>query len=280
MKKIKVPEYYNYVGVFLTFACTLNCSYCVNNYKGSSPRYKCLSTEDWIRGLNRLEVRSDLPITLQGGEPTLHPGFYDIVNGIRKDINIDILTNAMFDADVFMSKIRPERLRRNSKYASIRVSYHMEQMDLDPLIIKLVKMQDNGYDVGVWIVDHPSSNSMVKMSQLIVKGAGIDCRIKEFLGEFNGRLYGTYMYNRAMSGEARSVMCKPSEMLIAPDGGVHRCHYELYNSKKAYEHVLNSQIKLIDTFKKCDTCGLCNPCDIKTKTNRFQEYGHCSVVIR
>jgi len=32
--------------------------------------------------------------------------------------------------------------------------------------------------------------------------------------------------------------------------------------------------------RPCDALGLCNPCDINVKTNRFQQFGHTSVDIR
>ena len=32
-------------------------------------------------------------------------------------------------------------------------------------------------------------------------------------------------------------------------------------------------------MRPCDVYGHCNPCDIKVKTNRFQEFGHTSVQI-
>jgi len=40
--------------------------------------------------LNRLDCPVDLPITLQGGEPSLHPDFIWIIKNIKKSLNIDI----------------------------------------------------------------------------------------------------------------------------------------------------------------------------------------------
>ena len=76
----------------------------------------------WIKGLNRIQTPKNLPITLQGGEPTFHPDFYRIVRKIRKDLNIDLLTNGLFDVDTFMKKIPPTRLARPSKYVKISLT--------------------------------------------------------------------------------------------------------------------------------------------------------------
>lgn len=280
MKKIILPSHYNYVGVFLTFSCQLSCSYCINKHRKSNPKYKQLTTEDWIKGLNRLELKDDLPISLQGGEPTLYPGFYNVVNGIKPELNIDILTNAMFNVDEFIRRIKPDRCRRVAPYASIRISYHPERMELTSTMEKVLKLLDNGYSVGVWIVDHPRDGKVAKICYELMLQEKIDVRMKEFLGEFEGKHYGTYFYPKAVDGKKKNCLCKPSELLIAPDGSIHRCHYELYNNVRAYAHLLDAHVKPISDFRACETMGLCNPCDVKLKTDRFQKFGHCSVVIK
>lgn len=279
MNKIVVPDRYNYIGVFLTFGCDLHCSYCINRDKGARPRYKSLTAEQWIQGLNRIVTRDDLPITLQGGEPTVHNGFYDVVDKIDNKINIDILTNAQFDFDTFTHRVVADRLKRISKYASIRVSWHPEQMSLDDTMLRVLALQALGYSVGVWIVDHPAYSYYTKHGADKMQKAGIDVRIKEFLGMYNDKMYGTYKYPGAVDGTRRKCMCRPSEMLIAPDGGIHRCHSDLYNNREAYANILDDNVELLDIYKYCSNYGLCNGCDIKLKTNRYQEYGHCSVDI-
>jgi hypothetical protein len=235
---------------------------------------------EWVKGLNRIETRDDLPVSIQGGEPTLHPDFYRIIRKIRKDINIDLLTNMQFDVNEFMKHVPPERMKRKSPYASIRVSYHPETMELAPLVDKVLKMLKNGYSVGVWIVDHPRDHVWVKAAQTLMINEGIDCRVKEFLGYHESKLYGTYKYPQAMNGIKKPAMCKPSELLIGPDGNIHMCHYELYNNKNMYANILDTTPIVINDYVSCGSYGLCNPCDVKLKTNRFQIDGHCSVDIK
>ena len=33
-------------------------------------------------------------------------------------------------------------------------------------------------------------------------------------------------------------------------------------------------------FRDCNRFGECNPCDVKLKNNRFQQFGTCSVTIK
>jgi len=280
MNDIIIPSTYNYIGVFLTFRCSLHCSYCINNYRSKVKEYTELSAKDWIRGLNRIKTSTDLPITLQGGEPFAHKGIYEIINGIDKHINIDILTNIQFPLDKFIANVDPKRLRRDAKYASIRVSFHIENMDLDDTIKRVTKLLKKGYSIGIWGVAYPKYGKLVEVAKSIALHNGIDFRIKEYLGYYEDRLRGTYKYPHALNGFPKRCMCKPSEMLIAPDGGIHRCHYELYTKAKPYTTILAKNAIIANTYSNCNTMGLCNPCDIKLKTNRYQIDGHCSVEIK
>ncbi|MFQ5441522.1 MAG: radical SAM protein [Thermodesulfobacteriota bacterium] len=280
-KPVIIPEHYNYIAVFLTLACNLTCSYCINSFGevGSSKGH--LSGPEWARALNRIVSRDNLPITLQGGEPSLHRDFFYILNHIRPELNIDILTNLQFDADEFMEKVSPERVKRASPYASIRVSYHPEVMELKPLVEKVLKLQGAGYSIGIWGVMHPSQEKEILDAEKYCRGAGIDFRLKEFLGEYNGKMYGTYRYPGACDKEfSKEVLCKTTELIIGPDGAVYRCHSDLYEGRPPVGHITDPAFEIEDVFRPCSVFGHCNPCDIKVKTNRLQEFGHTSVEIK
>lgn len=279
-RPVAVPERYNYVGVFLTLACNLRCSYCINRIGELHRSERLLSGEEWLLALNRLQNRPDLPITLQGGEPTLHPDFYQIVNGLRPDLPIDLLTNLQFEVDEFMARIAPDRLRRQAPYASIRVSYHPESMALEPLMVKVLKLLAGGYSIGIWGVDHPARHlEMVRAGEECRK-AGIDFRLKEFLGSHQDRWYGTYKYPDSFRrGRPRQVECRTSELLVGPDGRVYRCHSDLYAGRPGVGSFLDTEFRIEDRFRACGSYGECNPCDVKLKTNRFQKFGHTSVEI-
>ena len=270
--KIIVPAPYNYISAFLTFACNFKCHYCINKY-GSLHQYKQMPVEDWIRGLNRIITTSDRPITITGGEPTLYKGFYKLIDWINPDLNIDLLTNGNFNVEDFMKEVHPDRMKRDAKYASIRISFHPGYTDIHKLQHVAHSLHENGYSVGIWAVD-----TGAVPSHLIddFEWLGIDFRTKEYLDAENG----TYQYPLAMDGKPKPCLCKPSEMLIAPDGRLFRCHADLYRGIDSYGHILDEVVTLPNEFLPCDQYGLCNPCDIKTKFDRFQQLGHCSVEIK
>jgi hypothetical protein len=241
---------------------------------------KELSSKDWIIGLNRLEVREDLPLTITGGEPTVHKDFYRIVNGINKPM--DLLTNGQFDKFEFMDNVSAKKFKRNAPYASIRFSYHSGITPLFPLLRKARAIKKRGYEVGIWAVNYPAKiGDILYAKKTAEMDFGLDFRVKDYLGMYNGKLYGAYKYPEAVNGKRKKCLCKPSELLIDPSGNLFRCHYDLYNNKNSYGNIMDKIVKLPDTFLKCSNLGLCNYCDIKfPKYDRYQKPGHCSVEIK
>lgn len=280
LKPIAVPQRYNYIGVFLTLACTLKCSYCINRFGETGHEEHRLTGREWVEALNRLISREDLPVTLQGGEPSLHPDFYYILNHLRGDLPIDVLTNLEFDIEAFMREVPPERLRRNAPYASIRVSYHPEVMALEPLMEKVLALQGAGYSIGIWGILHPRHEQAVRDAREYCAVWDIDFRFKEFLGEHDGRMHGTYRYPGACDlEETRQVDCRTTEMIVGPSGQVYRCHSDLYEGRSPVGDLCDPGYALEDVFRPCSAFGRCNPCDVKVKTNRHQTFGHTSVEI-
>lgn len=285
MAPIKIRPEHNYVAYFITLACNLRCQYCINIHNGPPRRGKVMSADEWIRAANRLVLRDDLPLTLQGGEPTLHKGFYGIVNDVKKEIKMDLLTNMSFDEDEFIRRAPLWRFSREAPYAAIRVSYHPGQNDIDEIIRKTVKLQGAGFRVGIYSVLHPSPDITDHILEVKSKceDRGLDFRTKEFLGEWNGVLYGTYKYEGSVSGRAiGGCECRTTELIAGPDGNVYRCHSDLYNGRNPIAHILDEGFSDADMgiFRECRYYGDCNPCDVKVKTNRFQVFGHTSVEIK
>lgn len=112
---------------------------------------------------------------------------------------------------------------------------------------------------------------------------GIDFRTKEFLGEHDGRIYGTFKFPDCVSATVlKSCECRGTELIVDPSGNIYRCHADLYHARMPIGHILDPEfsMEMIDQYRDCDYYGDCNPCDVKVKTNRFQIFGHTSVEIR
>lgn len=289
MQIINIPSHYNYIALFLTLSCNLSCSYCINlNERGSSRNSvskKQIKPSEWVDFINRIclldkkgNPREDIPLTLQGGEPTMYKGFYEVVNGVDSRFKLDLLTNFMFDVDEFIQRVPVEKFTRDAKYAAIRVSYHPGQNKIDDLIIKHHKMRDAGFYVGIYSVVTPQNMEHINEIKEKCKKEGIDFRVKEYLGFDGKRWHGTYKYQDAISQKIEKYCeCKTTELIVGPNGKIYRCHSDLYENRTPIGNILDSDFKIKDIYRPCYVYGHCNPCDIKVKTNRFQEFGHTSV---
>jgi len=280
---------HNYVAFFLSLACNLRCNYCINLHdhvsRPEQARRNSMSADDWITAANRLVLRADLPLTLQGGEPTLHQGFYRIVNEVRPEIKMDLMTNLMFDVDRFIANVPTWRFTRDAPYAAIRVSYHPGQNNIDDLIAKTRKLEDAGFRIGLYGIEHPDPEILrhVRETQERCLSLGLDFRTKEYLGEHSGRMYGTFKYPDCVNNsELKRCQCRTTEIIADPAGYVYKCHADLYKGRTPIAHILDDDFseETIDAFRECSSYGDCNPCDVKVKTNRFQIFGHTSVEIR
>ena len=278
MELIKLPKDFNYIGVFLTLGCNLSCSYCINHTVGLDPKRRLLTGQDWITALSRIENK-DIPFSLQGGEPTLHPGIYKIISALSG--KVDLLTNLQFDVDTFVERTTPKDFERDLPYPAIRVSYHPETMNFELYYNKLKLLADKGYSIGFFSVDHPKYQNELEKAEEICHKQNIIFKRKELLGPLDGKLYGKIKYEGGTnSKELKNCECRTSELLIAPNGDTHRCHHDLYNKILPTGNILSSGFSIEDKFRPCKFYGNCNPCDVKIKNNRFQQFGHTSVEIK
>jgi sulfatase maturation enzyme AslB (radical SAM superfamily) len=284
---IKLLEHQNYIAFFLSLNCNLKCSYCINLHN-TGTRYKQakrkeFTYKDWIKAANKLEIRKDLPLTLQGGEPTLLKGFNTFTKEVKPEIKMDLLTNMMFDVNKFIKEVPVERFTREAPYAPIRVSYHPGQNNIDDLIYKTKKMEDAGFRIGLFGIELPDERLNKHIFEIKDKclNLGIDFRTKEFLGKFEGKIYGTFKYEDVVCGKLQDCDCKTTELLVDPNGYIYKCHSDLYEGRDPYSNILNEDFNasMIDEYRECKFYGDCNPCDVKVKTNRFQQHGHTSVDI-
>ena len=286
LKTFKLPDHFNYIGVFLTLRCNFGCEYCINRH-GDYKSVPELTPKQWIEGLSRLETRPDLPLTLQGGEPTLYEGWKGVADALwRADKPLDLLTNGSFDFFKFVHYIDPRIFNREAKYSSIRFSFHPSQHDAHALATKALLLRDRGYSVGIWGLNHPACKNQNRLMKKICDTYNVDFRMKDFLGMYKGEWHGIMKYEGACSQDCNDpqfegkVLCRTTELLINPSGDIFRCHADLYVNRHSIANILDEDLVGIGAWTECENYGMCNPCDIKVKTNRLQEYGHTSVEIR
>jgi radical SAM protein with 4Fe4S-binding SPASM domain len=77
----------------LTYRCNLRCKHCY--ITKNDPYEEEMPVGEWIRAIRELKELGAILIVLTGGEPTLYPGFWDIIEELNtQNILIRIFTNA------------------------------------------------------------------------------------------------------------------------------------------------------------------------------------------
>jgi sulfatase maturation enzyme AslB (radical SAM superfamily) len=276
-----IPSGINYIELYSTLRCNLNCSYCINKVGSFKKITNELSAQEFLSWINSTNF-GDIPLTLGGGEPTIRKDFYELVNGIKPEVKIDLLTNLHFDIQEFIDKVDTNKFSHvgDGAYKAIRVSYHPTQMDPVDLVDKVSFLQDAGFSIGIFGISHPENIGYnVQMSEISRK-KGVFFFIKEFLGIYNEHLFGFYKYLGSLSGEKEHAICRTSELLIGPTGDVFKCHRDLYANENIVGSIKDKDFIPLFAFRACPNFGECNYCDVKHKMNRFLEAGSCSVEIK
>ena len=220
--------------------------------------------------MNNIDFKN-ISLTLGGGEPTLHKDFYKIITNL--ETKVDLLTNLRFDVDEFIENVSPYVFTKSDIpfYSSIRASYHVGQSNEKEIIGKIRKLRDNGFNVGLFSLSHPHNiNKNMKMAWLCSQKK-IPIYQKDFLGDINGEMYGYFKYPNGIENEKQKVICRTRELLISPEGNIHKCHRDLYKNENPTD--------ISYKFRKCNNYGDCNPCDVKLKTNKFLKEIDCQVEI-
>lgn len=261
---LDLPESLNYIGLFLTLDCNLNCSYCINDPRQEGQRstvfpihaadQRSMSPDLWAKALARIPYSPELPITLQGGEPMLYwksQGLGLLLEQVPH--YFDLLTNFALQPAQFARSLRGQqaKLQREAPYPSIRVSYHAEEMDrawkgrgFQELVDRCAALDQFGFrvspekaesDVGIYMVAHPENHVTAEMERLYQ--GRVPFETKEFLGVHDNRLYGHYLYpfstdliSRGVALKTLECECRTTELLLDPLGFVWGCHFFLYQS--------------------------------------------------
>ncbi len=286
LSAVRLPADTDYIGIYLTNKCFLNCPYCITNQANAfinARTYRELSPEEWTAGLNRLTLPPDIPVTFEGGEPFLYKGIWTLLQGVRHKIDILTALPPQVTPERFKDLTTLEWNRRPSPYPTIRVSYHHGQNDYHELIGRIRELQDV-VSIGLYHIEHPDYPDLTEEIRKEAKQAGVTFRTKAFLGEWNGKLYGQYKYPDACAGKpARPhVRCRNTVFPIAPNGDVYRCHSDLYTGYAGgvTANLMDPDLKMEFCHRDCDHYGTCSPCDVKVKTNHLQQFGYTSIDVK
>lgn len=166
--------------------CNFKCSYCWthgrSDEKDHRPTELCLKTVDSIKEQARKRGFNSFHFSLSGGEPTLHPGYFDILNRLAEDAPNTNYTSIHMTTNLSKGqKWFEEYLTYTKKFnrASITASYHPEYIkDLKPFADKLVFLRDNDVKITVNMVMVPEKFDELYEKALYFHGRGVNTTLK------------------------------------------------------------------------------------------------------
>ena len=271
-----------YWAAFLTFNCTGDCDYCIqklcaDEFAKAKLDYAKneISAESWVSFYNSLQKFKIHKLGIIGGEPTVHKGFFDIVNGIKgyyKTVTSNLKTSLFDDISKFCNSIED--------ISSIRIntSFHPKIISIDEFCNKVHQLRDCGIFIDqIAMVDHPTSNFSYYYNEFIKRGLVLNPQT--YLGKFDKVLlpnpesnltrdykeHGINDFNLYREGfsceEKQQVLCMTRRFMVAPDGGIYKCHYHLYSKRNCLGNILDNTLPKMDDYVSCADFGFCNPCD-------------------
>lgn len=276
-------------GVFLNLDCNLNCHYCIQRI--SLPQkplahYQTCTGKAWVEALNAISNRTQKrflrparikKLSILGGEPTIYPDFFYVINNLDKNWKITVTSNfdsPFFEQDVFKQIKNKARLRFNG-------SLHFIHTPIEKFIDNVQKLKKAKIFVHtLFLIVHPGYLDQVLAYKMRLQEIHPRVKLQRFLGSYQGNLYpqnheigeeqrdGISNYDLYQEGfgqkKASSIFCHSDKVLIAPNGDIYNCHYKLYTGHRdklgnLFEEEVNLHIPR--EYFLCEDFGFCNPCD-------------------
>jgi len=179
--------------------CNYNCSYCWTHGRSDTKDHRstelCISTLDEIKRQARERDYNSFHFSFSGGEPTLHPGYLDILTHYSNDIensnyqSVHMTTN-MSPGKRWLEKYikATEKLHR----VSITASWHREFGVKEQFREKLLFLQEHDIQTTVNMVMVPEWFDMIWEEALFFQETGMNVTLKPQSNPNASKVVDTY----------------------------------------------------------------------------------------
>jgi len=242
---------------FIALRCNFTCKYCITRF---APDYDFSYTElpgkDWISFINAQDNVKD--VIFNGGEPTLHSDFPNIINSLRPFRLIAIGTNYSSYSINSLLQITPR------DDLIIDGTFHPHFISHADISHNLLRLKEAGFVVRVHVLDYPGFTSPLPDILHSFQLHSID----SFVQHYEGFYQGTFYYDQSKLPYCSlkdKTFCNCTRSIytpIAPNGDIYFCHYLMYS--KTFDGILGNIFdppKPFPPFLDCRHLGYCNPCD-------------------
>lgn len=252
--------------VSLSRACNYSCSYCNQRQELDRPMFdmseakrKVVSNDrrsgkEWIEGLNAFPFRDEYDrLIFSGGEPSLHPDFFDIVSQVKGFRCKMIVTNLTFDVDRLIDACRAERTK-----VLVQPSFHFEYAEFEEFATKVTKLRAAGLlsnFIPVSIVHLPGRPEPETYRERF-RQRGFDASLYRHEGYYQGEF--RYAPRSGFGGvsQVREVLYSSCLHPVKPNGDIVYCTTDTYSeSSVAYGNVCDKKFVEIPREILCKDYG-------------------------
>jgi len=259
---------------FITLACDFRCPYCITKatpgWNFGYPHRECA---EWAEALNNLEDVTH--IVLNGGEPTLRPGFADMIAAIApsdakwpNDWKIALGCNGTERARKVLlgTAPRPDFI--------IDLSFHPSDITLPEIMETAMQLKAAGHNVRAHTISWPGLGVAADWFARQLTNAGIVAFVQNYDGWWHDEPRGvldTYPGEQPacdLTKPPRRARCHRTIYTpIAPNGDVYFCHAAMYERADwgVIGNVFDGWISDAQVLE-CQNYGRCNPCDRPRET--------------
>jgi len=164
--------------------CNYHCMYCLNNFE-EPPGFKVLTPDDWFLIWQDIYQKyGTVSMQVTGGEPTIYPHCFEILDNIGRMHYIDLQTNLSWDPQEFIAKVSTGSVSR------IGGSFHPQYTEFGPFLEKMVRLKEAGYKhVEINFVAYPPLLKTAETYLNMAKEKQVQFSTLSFQGEYEGKKY-------------------------------------------------------------------------------------------
>ena len=255
--------------VSLTRSCNYSCSWCNQRQDIDSPmedmrdgKRRIVSNDlrrgcEWIEGLNGFPCKADYcTLIFSGGEPSLHPDFFEIVSQVKGFKSKLLVTNLSFDVEKLIRACRAE-----GSTVIVQPSFQFEFADFAVFLEKLKALRREKFlsnFIPVSIVDLPDRVEP-KQFRRRFEEEGFLASLYRFEGSYKGTFDYAPPELFGGSSQMQAVLCACSCRLVKPNGDVVFCQTDTFvEDSPTLGNICDQRYQEIPSQRRCERMGKCH----------------------
>jgi len=166
----------------LLTACNYHCEFCSGPRMAKSIRRGFTNQDiqkviDFFNNSNKTWL-----IGMSGGEPSIHPHFFNLINSLKEKHYFYFFSNLTFDINKFIQTVSPKRVQY------FKASLHKEA-DENEFLEKFDLLHKKGYNPILIMVSTPDTFDQIERISKISKERGYSFNLSTLEGPYKGKNY-------------------------------------------------------------------------------------------